>query len=103
MSPAAATLERTAEPETEKKTNINLRVSVETRVLIDTAAAAVGKSRTEFMLESATQHAIDVLLDRRVFALDEEQHDALMRILQAPPPPTAELKKLMSSKSPWEK
>jgi uncharacterized protein (DUF1778 family) len=103
MSPAAATLERTAQQETEKKANINLRVSIEQRALIDTAAAAVGKTRTEFMLDSATQHAIDVLLDRTVFALSSEQHDALMRVLQSPPKPTAALKKLMSSKSPWEK
>lgn len=103
MPPAAATLERTAHLDTEKKTNINIRVSVETRTLIDTAAAAVGKTRTEFMLDSATQHAIDVLLDRTVFALGREQHDALMRVLQSPPKPSAALKKLMSSKSPWEK
>ena len=103
MSSAVATLERTAQTRSEKTTKINLRVSLETRELIDTAAAVVGKARTEFMLESARQHAIDVLLDRRLFPLTNEQHDALMRILNSPPPPTAALKKLLSSKAPWEK
>lgn len=82
---------------------INLRVEMETRELIDTAAAMVGKSRTEFMIESARQHAIDVLLDQRLFVLDQDQHDAFMRVLESPPAPNARLRKLMTSKSPWEK
>lgn len=104
MSPAAATLTRSAETETATRTTtINLRVTQGTRELIDTAAAVVGKSRTEFMLESARQHAIDVLLDQRLFVLNAEQHDAFMNALDNPPLPNAELKKLLSSKSPWEK
>ncbi len=103
MSPAAADKERPAETETAPRTTtINLRVPKVTRQLIDTAAAVVGKSRTEFMLESARQHAIDVLLDQRLFVMTQEQHDAFMRVLDNPPPPNAALKKLLSSKSPWE-
>jgi uncharacterized protein (DUF1778 family) len=100
---AVATLSRSAKTENSTTTSINLRVPTVTRQLIDTAAAAVGKSRTEFMLESARQHAIDVLLDQRLFVLDPEQHDAFMQALDNPPKPNAALKKLMSSKSPWEK
>jgi uncharacterized protein (DUF1778 family) len=104
MSPAAASIRRSAETETATRTTtINLRISQVTRQLIDTAAAVVGKSRTEFMLESARQHAIDVLLDQRLFVLSTEQHDAFMNALDNPPLPNAELKKLLSSKSPWEK
>jgi uncharacterized protein (DUF1778 family) len=94
---------RPAEPEAATRTTtINLRVSQVTRQLIDTAAAAVGKSRTEFMLESARQHAIDVLLDQRLFVLTAEQHDAFLNALENPPLPNAELKKLLASKSTWE-
>ena len=93
---------RPAETET-RTTTINLRVPKTTRELIDTAAAAVGKSRTEFMLESARQHAIDVLLDQRLFVLNAEQHKAFMQVLDHPPPPNAALKKLFSGKSPWER
>jgi uncharacterized protein (DUF1778 family) len=104
MPPAAAMTTRSAETDTATRTTtINLRVSQVTRQLIDTAAAVVGKSRTEFMLESARQHAIDVLLDQRLFVLNAEQHDAFMSALDNPPLPNAELKKLLSSKSPWEK
>jgi uncharacterized protein (DUF1778 family) len=93
---------RPVNPDMSRTTTINLRVSQPTRQLIDTAAAVVGKSRTEFMLESARQHAIDVMLDQRLFVLDSDQHDAFMRVLDNPPPPNARLKKLLSRKSPWE-
>jgi uncharacterized protein (DUF1778 family) len=99
---AVALLERTALAEV-KKTTINLRVPQQTRELIDKAAAVVGKSRTEFMLESARQHAIDVLLDRQIFLLDAEQFKAFSAVLQNPPRANIELKKLFASKSPWEK
>ena len=93
---------RSIDPEKTKATTINLRVSQPTRQLIDAAAAVVGKSRTEFMLESARQHAIDVMLDQRLFVLGPGQHDAFMRVLDKPPTPNARLKTLLSRKSPWE-
>ena len=85
-----------------RTTTINLRVSKTTRQLIDTAAAVEGKTRTEFMLESARLHAIDVLLDQRLFVLNDAQHEAFSAALDNPPLPNAALKKLLASKSPWE-
>jgi|SRR5215207_7755362 len=79
------------------------RIPQQTRELIDSAAAAVGKSRTAFMLESARRDAIDVLLDRRLFVLTPEQHEEFMRILGNPPQPNEKLKALMRSKPPWER
>jgi uncharacterized protein (DUF1778 family) len=99
---STADSKRLAGSETGDKTTINLRVSTQTRNLIDTAAALVGKSRTEFMLESARQHAIDVLLDQQIFVLNDEQHEAFERALANPPPPNAKLRKLLSDKAPWE-
>jgi uncharacterized protein (DUF1778 family) len=55
-----------------RDTVINVRVSRVLRDLIDRAADAIGKSRTEFILESARAHAVDVLLDQRLFTLDTE-------------------------------
>jgi uncharacterized protein (DUF1778 family) len=83
-------------------TTINLRIPQKTRKLIDAAAATLGKSRTEFMLESARLRATDVMLDQRLFVLDQDQHDAFMRVLDNPPLPNAALKKLLAGKSPWE-
>src|SRR5690242_13431500 len=55
------------------KGSINLRIETRTRQLIDDAAAVVGKTRTEFMVESARQQAVDVLLDQRLFVLDADR------------------------------
>ena len=85
-----------------RTTTINLRVAQATRQLIDNAAAIEGKTRTEFMLESARLHAIDVLLDQRLFVLNDEQHEAFSAALDNPPLPNAALRKLLASKSPWE-
>ena len=83
-------------------TSITMRLPVQTRELIDRAAATIGKSRTEFVLESARQRAIDVLLDQRVFHLDAAASEAFADVLDNPPPPVAALRALMASKSPWE-
>lgn len=101
----AAALKRTAQRDADNKktTTINLRVNEKMRDLIDNAAAVVGKSRTEFMLDSARQHAIDVLLDQRIFVLEDRQYRAFLSALQSPPRANAQLKKLFASKSPWEK
>ena len=81
---------------------INVRLPVKTRQLIDSAAALTGKTRTEFVLESARQHAVDVLLDQRLFALSDGAYDAFARILDNPPAPSRKLKDLLKEKAPWE-
>jgi uncharacterized protein (DUF1778 family) len=82
---------------------INLRVPRAVRDEIDNAASLLGKTRTDFILESARKHAADVLLDRTLFSLNDAQHKAFLKALDNPPPANAKLKKLMASKSPWEK
>jgi uncharacterized protein (DUF1778 family) len=98
-----AAIKGKAKAETGEKTSINLRISKQMRMLIDNAAALSGKSRTEFMLESARQHAIDVLLDQRIFVLAGDQCEAFERALADPPQPNARLRRLLASKAPWEK
>lgn len=83
-------------------TSINLRLPVQTRDLIDSAAAALGKSRSEFMIGSAREQAIDVLLDQRLFMLDEAAATAFLRALDHPVPPPEKLAALLASRSPWE-
>lgn len=82
---------------------INVRVPRLLKSLIDQAADAVGKSRSEFILESARTHAIDVLLDQRFFALDPDRYEAFMQMLDASPMSNSKLKTLMASKAPWER
>jgi uncharacterized protein (DUF1778 family) len=87
----------------QRDVNINLRASKQVKDLIDAAATLVGKSRSEFMLDSARQKAQDVLLDQRLFMLDDEKYQAFLEILEAPPRKNTELKKLLAEKAPWDK
>lgn len=82
---------------------INIRVSTFWRDLIDNAASVLGKTRTDFVVESARKRAIDVLLDQRFFTLEGGQYEAFLQVLDQPPLPGERLKRLMASKSPWEK
>ncbi|MBB5751790.1 DUF1778 domain-containing protein [Prosthecomicrobium pneumaticum] len=82
---------------------INLRLPETVKALIDAAAEASGKSRTEFVLDSAQSRAIDVLLDRRLMMLDGAQWDAFQNALDDPPAPAPRLERLMREKAPWDR
>jgi uncharacterized protein (DUF1778 family) len=88
---------------TDTKRSINLRIEAHTRQLIDDAAAILGKTRTEFMIESARRQAIDVLLDQRLFMLDSERYDAFMHALDNPPAPGPKLRSLLRRVPGWQK
>ena len=85
------------------KGSINLRIETHTRQLIDDAAAALGKTRAEFMIESARRQAIDVLLDQRLFVLDPDRYDAFMSALDNPPAPGPKLRALLRRVPAWQK
>jgi uncharacterized protein (DUF1778 family) len=96
-----AVAERSSVPGT--KGSINLRIEAHTRQLIDDAAAVLGKTRTEFMIESARREAIDVLLDQRLFVLDPERYDAFMHALDNPPAPGRKLRSLLRRVPAWKR
>jgi len=83
--------------------NINIRVSSETLGLIDRAARATGKTRTDFILDTVRQVAEDTVLDQRLFVLDQQQWDELSRMLDAPPQPNDKLAALLNRRPAWEK
>ncbi|MDT8758507.1 DUF1778 domain-containing protein [Sphingomonas psychrotolerans] len=87
---------------TETKGSISLRVEAQTRQLIDDAAAILGKTRTEFMIDSARALAIDVLLDQRLFVLDTARYDAFVHALDNPPAPGAKLRALLKRSPAWD-
>lgn len=82
--------------------NINLRVKPHARSLIDRACAITDKRITDFVLDAACREAEDVLLDRRLFHLDESAYRAFVHALDAPTRRNPELKKLLSRKPLWE-
>lgn len=60
-------------------------------------------TRTEFMLGSARNAAMDALLDQAFFKLGASQWDAFVAALDAPPNENPRLKRLLARKAPWEK
>ena len=87
----------------ETKGSINLRIESHTRQLIDDAAAVLGKTRTEFMIDSARALAIDVLLDQRLFELDSARYESFLHALDNPPPPGPKLRALLRRVPAWGK
>lgn len=83
-------------------TSVTMRMPQQTKELIENAASVVNKSFSAFVVESARQHAVDVLLDQRVFNLPTDAAEAFAQALDNPPAPTTKLRELMASKSPWE-
>ena len=81
---------------------INIRATQRQRDLIDQAARALGKNRSDFMLETACREAEDVLLDRRFFQLDPEAFERFTALLDSPPAPTDRLRELLRGKAPWD-
>ncbi len=83
--------------------NINLRVSRSQKALIDRAANALGRNRSDFMLEAACQEAESVLLDRRYFNLPEVEFRRFTAMLDKPPAKNPRLSRLLRSKTPGDK
>jgi uncharacterized protein (DUF1778 family) len=96
MSTASASRKLRAE-------NINLRVTRSQKALIDRAATALGRSRSDFMLEAACQEAESVLLDRRYFVLSEAEFKQFRAMLDKPPASNPRLERLLKTKAPWDK
>ncbi len=83
--------------------NINLRANRKQRSLIDRAAQALGKTRSDFMLEASCREAESVLLDRRYFALDAETFKEFTAVLDSPPATNPRLRRLLIEKAPWDR
>ena len=72
-------------PEKSKPVPINMRTDERKRNLIDMAAAMSGRDRTSFILDAACQKAEEVILDKRLFLLDDIAFDAFEQALEANP------------------
>ncbi len=83
--------------------SINLRANQRQRALIDRAAEALGKNRSDFMLEAACREADAVLLDRRFFLLDDKAYRGFIATLDKSLTDSPRLRRLLASKSPWER
>ncbi len=89
--------------ETNAKTvRIDIRTTASVKHTLQEAAAAKNKTVTEFMLHVALVEAAEVLAERRVFSLDDEQWEAFMKALDAPTKPRPRLEALFREPSVFE-
>jgi len=82
---------------------INIRARSTQRNLIDKAAAILNKNRSDFMLEAACREAENVLLDQRLFLVDDSTYQTFETLIDAPVKDNPALRKLLNDKAPWEK
>jgi uncharacterized protein (DUF1778 family) len=86
---------------TDTREALNMRIRPELRDLIDRAAEAKGKNRTDFVLDAARQAAQATLLDQVHVQLNPEAYAAFLRRLDAPPQENDRLRKTMQSRPVW--
>jgi uncharacterized protein (DUF1778 family) len=84
-----------------RRETINLRANQQQKALIDRAAEALGRSRSDFILETACREGETVLLDRRYFALSPDAFKRFTDMLDRPPASNPKLRRLLQTKPPW--
>lgn len=82
---------------TTRREKLDLRLSAQDKRTLQAAAQASRRSVSEFVLESALARADEALADRRSFGLKEEQWQAFVAALDAPPRPLPRLQRLFEA------
>ena len=80
----------------QRDARLNIRTSSQQQQLIRSAAAALDKSVTDFVLDSATANAERVLANRRWFVVSEDAWVEFEALLDAPDSRTPKLAALLS-------
>jgi uncharacterized protein (DUF1778 family) len=86
-----------------KRETLNIRIKPEERGLIDRAARAKGKNRTDFILDAARAAAVEALLDQTIIATSPEVYAEFLARLDMPAQPNERLRKTMRTLAPWDK
>jgi len=84
-----------------RRETLNLRIPTEERNLIDLAAQASGKTRTDFVLSAARRAAEEALLDRSIMSVSAVAYADFIARLDAPPQPNERLRQTMNAEAPW--
>ena len=85
-----------------RRETLNLRIKPAERDLIDRAAKARGKTRTDFVLETARAAAEESLMEQRIMMADPQAYQEFLARLDQAPAPNAALRKTMQTSAPWE-
>lgn len=85
-----------------KTAPINMRVEPRQHSLLTRAAAVLHKDRSAFILDVACREAENVLLDQRLFQLDDDAYRAFDAALTEPVAESPRLRALLGEIAPWE-
>ena len=79
---------------------VNLRVRTDIRALIDRAAKAQSKTRSDFMIDAARRAAEESLLDQALVRVDLKTYQHFLDVLDQPPSGDG-FERLMAAMKPW--
>jgi uncharacterized protein (DUF1778 family) len=85
-----------------KTAPINMRAEPEQQAILSKAASLLNMDRSSFVLEVACREAENVLLNQRLFQLDDAKFAAFSDALVEPLPSGSKLELLLTTPSPWE-
>jgi uncharacterized protein (DUF1778 family) len=85
-----------------KRETLNIRIRPEERGLIDRAAQARGKNRTDFILDAARLAAEETLLDQVLISTSPAAYADFLARLDASPAPNERLRRTMQTLAPWD-
>lgn len=88
-----------SQEQVQKSERIDIRTTLNIKRTLQEAAMASHKTVSEFMLDCALTQASEVLADRRLFILNDEQWNAFMAALDAPTQPKPRLERLLKEPS----
>ena len=86
----------------QKTERIDIRTSLTAKAVLQQAASSVNKTVSEFLLDTGLSAASEVLADRRVFALKDEQWNQFQEALDADPKDKPALEKLLSERGVFD-
>jgi uncharacterized protein (DUF1778 family) len=84
---------------TNRTEKLDLRLTPAAKDTLRLAAESSRETVSDFVLKSALARADEILADRRVIKMNDEQWKAFMAALDAPPKPRPRLKRLLSEPS----
>lgn len=85
-----------------KRETLNIRIKPEERTLIDRAAKAREKNRTDFILNAARLATEEVLLDQKIITVSPEIYAEFVAGLDMPPGSNERLRKTLKTPAPWD-
>jgi len=81
---------------TNRTEKLDLRLTPAAKDTLRLAAESSRETVSDFVLKSALARADEILADRRVIKMNDEQWTAFMAALDAPPKPRPRLKRLLT-------